>query len=334
MDSHSTSTTNGINSSATDARSVASSSPPSELVVRALRLMKERGLSATKLAAKIGTSQPILSRYLAGNPREKERARIEDALDAWIREQTAAVESRASRRVRDDKWVETQSANRVMRSLARAQSAGIIACVYGGPGTGKTRTIAEYRKQYEHVWVATMEPAFSTTVPALEEIAAAVGVRNATGGARAIRNAIVDAMHGEGLLIIDEAQHLKPAALDQIRALHDATGAGIALVGNESVFARITGGDRNSSFAQLSSRVGMRTYLFRPTPLDVRVLVAKRWGASADPDVLAVLERVSQLPGALRLVVQIMNFVTAAKSKKVTAETVRSACDSLGIGEV
>src|ERR1035437_1267786 len=47
-----------------------------------------------------------------------------------------------------------------------------------------------------------------------------------------------------GLLVIDEAQHLSVAALDQIRSIHDATDLGIALVGNQQVYARLTGGNR------------------------------------------------------------------------------------------
>ena len=64
-----------------------------------------------------------------------------------------------------------------------------------------------------------------------------------------------------GLLIVDEAQHLSLRALETLRALHDATGAGLALMGNAVVYARLTGGRRAAEFAQLFSRVGKRVRL-------------------------------------------------------------------------
>ena len=45
---------------------------------------------------------------------------------------------------------------------------------------------------------------------------------------------IVQGLRGrEGLLIIDEAQHLLLPALESLRSIHDATACGLVLMGNE-----------------------------------------------------------------------------------------------------
>jgi DNA transposition AAA+ family ATPase len=176
-----------------------------------------------------------------------------------------------------------------------------------------------------------MTPATAAIVPALEEIAEAVGIRHTSGGARAISRAICDRVDGlDGLIVIDEAQHLKTASIEQIRSMHDATGVGVALVGNESVYARITGGGRTAAFAQISSRIGMRVYLNKPELEDVRRLAKARWNVT-DAAVVDVLERVSSQPGGLRLVTKVMRSVTANKRKEVTADRVRAAADNLGM---
>lgn len=226
-------------------------------------------------------------------------------------------------------FVETRTARRIQEALAFAKVHGDLACIYGGPGVGKTRSIDDFGTKYSHVWKVTATPSSSTVVPALEEIAEAVGVTDTGGGARRIGRSIRGRVKGlGGLLIIDEAQHLKAAALEEIRALHDATQVGLAFVGNVSVFARLSGG-RQASFAQLYSRIGIRLYLESPTSADVARLAKERWQVT-DRDVLELLDHVSQQPGAMRLVVKALSMAAGTR-RAISVESVRAACTSLGI---
>jgi len=102
-----------------------------------------------------------------------------------------------------------------------------------------------------------MTPTINSVAACMGRIATAVNLPEIPVSAVKAENAIIARLHDtKGLLIVDEAQHLPVSGLDAVRSIHDATGCGLALLGNESVYARITGGARQAHFAQLFSRVG------------------------------------------------------------------------------
>jgi DNA transposition AAA+ family ATPase len=103
-----------------------------------------------------------------------------------------------------------------------------------------------------------------------------------------------------GLIVVDEAQHLTSAALDELRSLHDAAEIGLALVGNETVFARIDGGGRKAQFAQVFSRIGMRIARAKSTARDVDALLDAA-GIAGAPE-RKLLRAIASKPGALRAV--------------------------------
>lgn len=225
-------------------------------------------------------------------------------------------------------FVETESSEQIGSALAYAQASGDMVCIHGGPGIGKTHTIRKFVAAYDNVWVATIRPATAAVVPALEEIALAVGLEECGGGARRIGRAIEARVRGlRGIIILDEAQHLSMAAIEEVRSLHDATGVAIALVGNETVYARLTGRSRASHFAQLFSRLGLRLGIPHPTAKDVRQ-IAKRW--SVDEKGLDLLEQIASRPGALRAVVKVLRLA-AKGSRVITADHIHTACARLGM---
>jgi len=81
------------------------------------------------------------------------------------------------------------------------------------------------------------------------------------------------------VIVIDEAQHLKLPALEELRTLTDADSAtgtpgnGVALIGNTEVYSRMMG-RQQAQFAQLFSRIRMnRNYTTRKVKKeDVRAL--------------------------------------------------------------
>lgn len=289
----------------------------------ARQAMARTELSLRGLAKQLELPLRALSRWLEHEPTPHTK-KIERGIREWLRKLAGGGH---------EPFVETASAERILSTLAYAQAYGDLVTIFGGPGVGKTRTIAHYRKQYDHVWVATMGPSCSALVPALEEICESVGLQNLSGGARRLARAIRSKVMGvKGLIIIDEAQHLNQAAIEELRSLHDwctetEAPVAIALVGNETVYARLTGGSRAAHFAQLYSRIGMQLYLKRPTPRDVRA-IAGRYGV--DDKGLELLERVALKPGALRGVVKVCRLAQSAGSA-VNHTTLRAAIDNLGL---
>lgn len=287
-------------------------------------------LTQAEISRQSGIGSTRLSQWLRGNY-PGDNGALEADLARWV-DAYYQRELEARRLPGAPEWVSTPSAERVIAALAYAQMAGDIAVVYGGAGLGKTTAIREYQRTSPQVWHATMTPATSTVVPALEEVADAVGLREVGGGAARVQRAIIQRIRGShGLLVIDEAQHLGVAALDAMRALHDATGIGLALVGNEAVYARMTGGNRAAYLDRLYSRIGKRVRLTRTTHADVDALVAG-WKLDAK-SCRATIYEIAARPGGLRGVTKVFRLASMfarGAGRPVSCEDIRAAWRDLG----
>ena len=229
-------------------------------------------------------------------------------------------------------WVETPTAKRINAALNYAQAVTDIAIVYGGTGTGKTWTANHYRSNGMNVWCATMTPATSGVVPALEEVCAALGLPRANGAAP-LHRAIVTHLSGtSGLLIIDEAQHMTPAALDQIRGIHDAARVGLALLGSQAIYASLIGGESAGTLERLRSRIGKQLGLQGATQGDVEA-IAFAWGISSKGSVKLLVD-ISGKAGGLRGVVKALRLAAMqadAVGRAVNEADLKAAWRELGI---
>jgi len=139
------------------------------------------------------------------------------------------------------------------------------------------------------------------------------------------------------LLMIDEADRLKTASLEQVRDIFDQGGLGVVLIGMPGLEKRL------SRYAQLYSRVGF-VHEFRPLSADaMRDLFRHQWvppGVSLpqeglnDEDVLATIIRITGGNFRLlhRLLTQIARLVEINALSRVTREVVDTARESLVIG--
>jgi DNA transposition AAA+ family ATPase len=139
------------------------------------------------------------------------------------------------------------------------------------------------------------------------------------------------------LLMIDEADRLKTASLEQVRDIFDQGGLGVVLIGMPGLEKRL------SRYPQLYSRVGF-VHEFRPLSTDaVRDLFHHQWVPSGialpheglnDEDVLAAIIRITGSNFRLlhRLLTQIARLVEINALSRVTREVVDAARESLVIG--
>ena len=258
------------------------------------------GLSQARAAQQIGLSDSALSQWLADKYRGQTAA-VEAKVARWLdaRAEQAAL---AAQLPAAPEYVETPAARRIAAALSWAQMAADLVVVYAGAGMGKTLAARAYAAERPNVWTATMTPAAQALGPCLERAAAACGLLPAS--ARQVRAAQLEAdllerLHGShGLLIVDEAQHLGARALEGLRSIHDGSGVGLALLGGESLYVRLTGGSRSAEYAQLFSRIGRRVRFSRAGQGDVDALLAA-WGLS-DAAVRAAALDIARRPGALR----------------------------------
>jgi len=299
------------------------------LRARVRELMGERGATQAAVAKESGMSAPALNQWLK-ECYPGDILTLEGKLRRWVEQQGVRREAKASAPALPT-WVATPSALKVMEALQFAQAHGVMSLVYGGPGVGKTTAIRQYQDGGLNVWVATMTPAHAGLVSALRGIAGAVGVEVSSGGAEALNREIERKVNkSNGLLVIDEAQHLGVPALEQIRSIHDATGIGIALVGNERVYARMAGGSQAAYLDRVRSRIGKTVRLLKTLAEDVKALAAEcKVGPGCEPE----LQKIASKPGALRSVVltlKLAGVTASAQGRRVERDDVCAAWGELG----
>ena len=295
--------------------------------------MEAFGVNPSRLAREAGLSVVRVTQWLRGDYGGPDLPAVEKAIESWL---SAAREER-DRAVRGyiptiPAWLSTPTANKILLALKYAHKLADIAVIYGGAGLGKTMTAQRYADDVPDVWIATMTPSISGVSACLERVGQAVGLLSIpSGGARA-EQAIVNRIKGtDGLLIVDEAQHLPIACLDALRSLYDASGVGLAIMGNESVYTQLTGGSRRAHFAQLFSRIGRRERLTRPSAGDIDALL-DAWGVK-DAKARALCRDIGSRAGALRgltKVLRMARLMLGEEEMELSAGAVESAWAELG----
>ena len=269
--------------------------------------MQRLGMSQSRLSKESGINAARLSQWLACKYTGNNEV-IEQELSRWLATQHER-EKNTTRFSLVTEWRPTPTGNSITSALRYAQDAGDISLIYGGAGVGKTCTARRYQEDNSNVWIATITPTINSVAACMERIGVAVKLPEVPARAVKAENAIINQITGSnGLLIVDEAQHLPVNSLEALRGLHDASGCGLALMGNESVYARITGGSRQASFAQLFSRVGFRLRLEKPSSNDVETLISA-WGVAEKKARRLCLEIASRA-GALRGLVKVLRLAS------------------------
>ena len=292
-------------------------------------------LSQARIAREIdGVSSATLSQWLSGSY-NGDNAKVEAKLAAWY-------ESYQERRKRAGlpeapEFFETPSASRIIAGLRYGQLAQDLVCVYGPPGVSKSHSCRQYTRMAPGVYMATMTPATKGVMGALQEIATACGMRDLPGSASGLQSRIVSKLAGtNGMLIIDECQHLNAEALEQIRSLFDRCLIGMALVGNEYVYSRMSKehGPRAAFLLTLKSRVGRYVALRASSDADIDALIAA-WKI-ADKSCHELIRDIGRRPGSLRKLTKVLRLAASfahAKERPLGADDVRAAWRELGAVE-
>ena len=258
------------------------------------------GISQAKIAREINISRTVFSRWMLGKYLGS-NLNLEKAIRRWLGDRDDTQRPKTLKKI---DYLPTLTAKKILSALTYAHKAKDIAAIYGGAGLGKTTAIKYYAANNPRTWVVTATASSSNSNAILNKIAITLGIHNTSRWTSRVELEVMERLGtAQGFLIIDEAQHLDYKALDTIRALHDEAEMGMALVGNELVYSRLTGGQgiRAAYLAQLFSRVGKRLHLVRPTAEDVDTL-CDHWELGRAER--AFLKKISKKAGALRGVVK------------------------------
>ncbi|WP_411832289.1 AAA family ATPase [Pseudoxanthomonas mexicana] len=295
-------------------------------------LEKDGAYSQARVAKESDVSTSTLSQWMGGTYPGSHQA-IAKKLRAWHR--SYEERNKDGGLPQPPAWAETPTSARIMSGLRYAQMAQDLVLILGGAGVGKTKTIEKYQSMQPNVWSVELTPATGGEITAMEEIVIALGVRDyARTSGHLFRTILSKVRHTNGLLILDEAQHLTVKALDQVRAILDQGGIGLVLSGNERVYTQMTGGTRAPFLDRLYSRVGQKIILRKATAKDADAII-DAWGFE-DARCRDALRAIANKPGALRQLNKVLRLAAAyakAQNHKLSCDDIHVAARELGVYE-
>lgn len=291
--------------------------------------MIEQGVRRRRIAAEAGVTIDELNGWTAGDARSE---RVDQRVRAWLDELEHPDDEL------DPGWVELPSAAEIEGALEMARMTPGISVIYGPAGVSKT-TVArryaegEFRGYRDNGRVFVTASEFNkTSTGILQALAEKLGQYGRAYRLNELAKMISDILPKRSVIIVDEAQHLSMAALDGLRWFMDECGIGIAYVGNEVVFTRVSGGGQRAKFAQLQSRVSHYLQVRGPTEEDVDVLLAA-WRIRGREERAFALQLAAG-PGSLRVLGHVLRRAKSAArelKRPVDAALLRLAADERGL---
>lgn len=246
--------------------------------------------SQSDVAKEMGVSGGAVSAFLSGTYKTPHTIipKIEQLI--IIREKKAASP-------KEPPFKMTTISQQVTNIITYCHLQGKIGVAYGDAGNGKTMAIKEYCKQNPEALMITVSPCFSTITGVNELIAEELRIKGKV--ARRVYAEIVNKLKGSNrVIIIDEAQHLTVRVINHLRSITDASGIGIAFVGNEEIYLKMVGTGQ-AAYAQLFSRIGGRAHLLTSHIKleDIKLVFSE---AELEDNAIEVLHKISMTNYGLR----------------------------------
>lgn len=299
-----------------------------DVLMQVRALTEAKVISNSQLAKEISVSPATLSQIFSGTYKADPSKMIEK-LANWLRMR----EQRNNTPSVNPGFVMTQTAKQITDDLGYAHGTSDVVCIYGASGVGKTQTLRQYQNSNNNVWMITISPSISGLVGCLYEMALELGMNDVPKRAELLGRAIRRRLLGSGgLVIIDEADHLKYEALEELRAIQEFAEVGMVLVGNNKVYTQLTGGRRSEDFARLFSRIAKKRGIHKTKLADVRA-IADAWRVDGEAE-RGLMVQISERPGGLRLLSKTLKLAAMfSKGKGITEQVLRKAFAELETNE-
>ncbi|EDT2570866.1 AAA family ATPase [Salmonella enterica] len=290
-------------------------------------LVENEETTFKQIALESGLSTGTISSFI-NDKYNGDNERVSQMLQRWLEKYHAVAELPEPPR-----FVETQTVKQIWTSMRFASLTESIAVVCGNPGVGKTEAAREYRRTNNNVWMITITPSCASVLECLTELAFELGMNDAPRRKGPLSRALRRRLEGtQGLVIIDEADHLGAEVLEELRLLQESTRIGLVLMGNHRVYSNMTGGNRTVEFARLFSRIAKRTAINKTKKADVKA-IADAWQINGENE-LELLQQIAQKPGALRILNHSLRLATMTahgKGERVNEDYLRQAFRELDL---
>lgn len=229
----------------------------------------QAGHSQAEAAKQLGVTAGLLSAYRS-QKYQGSIQNVEAKLSEFFRhtDEAAAAQAKAEPYKPAESYVPTSISQDVYNTIQYCQIERGMVILHGDAGIGKTKGAQKYVSDNPATAIYIQaSPTFGSLGSFLKILARTLGIAETKSKLDLVLN-IRDKLDGTNrVLIVDEAQHLKLQALEEIRTLSDPNmitgkpGIGIVLIGNSEVYDRMLG-RQEARFAQLFSRIRMnRLYL-------------------------------------------------------------------------
>ncbi|EIS9027169.1 AAA family ATPase [Salmonella enterica] len=290
-------------------------------------LVENEETTFKQIALESGLSTGTISSFI-NDKYNGDNERVSQMLQRWLEKYHAVAELPEPPR-----FVETQTVKQIWTSMRFASLTESIAVVCGNPGVGKTEAAREYRRTNNNVWMITITPSCASVLECLTELAFELGMNDAPRRKGPLSRALRRRLEGtQGLVIIDEADHLGAEVLEELRLLQESTRTGLVLMGNHRVYSNMTGGNRTVEFARLFSRIAKRTAINKTKKADVKA-IADAWQINGEKE-LELLQQIAQKPGALRILnhsLRLAAMTAHGKGERVNEDYLRQAFRELDL---
>lgn len=290
-------------------------------------LVENEETTFKQIALESGLSTGTISSFI-NDKYNGDNERVSQMLQRWLEKYHAVAELPEPPR-----FVETQTVKQIWTSMRFAILTESIAVVCGNPGVGKTEAAREYRRTNNNVWMITITPSCASVLECLTELAFELGMNDAPRRKGPLSRALRRRLEGtQGLVIIDEADHLGAEVLEELRLLQESTRIGLVLMGNHRVYSNMTGGNRTVEFARLFSRIAKRTAINKTKKADVKA-IADAWQINGEKE-LELLQQIAQKPGALRILnhsLRLAAMTAHGKGERVNEDYLRQAFRELDL---
>ncbi|HCT2456545.1 TPA: AAA family ATPase [Escherichia coli] len=290
-------------------------------------LVENEETTFKQIALESGLSTGTISSFI-NDKYNGDNERVSQMLQRWLEKYHAVAELPEPPR-----FVETQTVKQIWTSMRFASLTESIAVVCGNPGVGKTEAAREYRRTNNNVWMITITPSCASVLECLTELAFELGMNDAPRRKGPLSRALRRRLEGtQGLVIIDEADHLGAEVLEELRLLQESTRIGLVLMGNHRVYSNMTGGNRTVEFARLFSRIAKRTAINKTKKADVKA-IADAWQINGEKE-QELLQQIAQKPGALRILnhsLRLAAMTAHGKGERVNEDYLRQAFRELDL---
>lgn len=151
-------------------------------------------------------------------------------------------------------YVETSAAKKMMETFRDCQIRGILGCVFGDAGTGKTTCTIQYCKENKLAVRISIKPTTASLTGINYLLGRELGIRARNN--LYLGEELVQRLTGTGaVILVDEAQFLTRLSLEYLRTIADDAGIGIVFVGNEATYRMIKQNGSNET-SMLYNRIG------------------------------------------------------------------------------